>query len=390
MKLINFINWCKNIIIYRSNVEIEQNANLEDDKISPTEIVQNINLIDYINSSKNYKIYLNDDEIFDYCIMNSQMHQIEIAYSNFKDNIFEYLIVRYADILNGITVIIDNCESINILTDISFFLYIPCQNKIHLKIEKHNCIFLEEKKKIIIHFYFDNVIKYDNENIGGIPLFLYSYESTVFYIHINTHKLTNICDDLHVYSSWTCVLSSYIKINNIKINELTDICDLYTTNEKRIMSIQNLKFSDFNNKLNYEMKEKYYDKLLNYLNIVMYKKNLFGNEKNLINNGILKYEFELDTEIIYIVFKFNYKIVLPDISIRLNGYDIFDADIFTIYHNGYFFFKFNRKFVKKNKIQIIVNNRDEQHSTLTDEDFDDLLGMEIFEIYDLYTNFCTI
>jgi hypothetical protein len=238
-----------------------------------------------------------------------------------------------------------------------------------IKIEDFN-IEYEDKKLIIINFNFINFVKYKNKNIGGLPLFLFDFNQIILKINFNKKFNFDYNESINVYIGGVMIVLEYVnhKIQCEEFYEKFKSVPKLLLNEKKEI-IKNLIFNNPNEQTDFENKKYLDKKLFNYLNLVLYKKSFF--------NDKIIYDLELEEETTYIVFKIKYFLI--KFVIRLNGHDIFDADIYTLYSNGYFVYKLNSKITSDLKIKLIVYNNE----NLSIQEIDNILGIEIYNVYDI-------
>ena len=331
-----------------------------------------MDIISYINYSSTNLLNFNQAQFKKYIISNNGSNISELLgdLDNGKKTCNKYLIYRIFDILNKILIIIKN-EDNKIINrhDISGInLIIDDFMNFYFKIEDFN-IEYEDKKLIVINFNFVNFIKYKNKNIGGLPLFLFDFNQVILKINFNKKFNFDYNESINVYIGGIMIVLEYV--NNIqceKFYEKFKSVPKLLLNEKKEI-IKNLTFNNPNEKTDFENKKYLDKKLLNYLNLVLYKKSFF--------NDKIIYDLELEEETTYIVFKIKYFLIR--FVIRLYECDIFDADIFTLYSNGYFVYKLNSKITSDSKIKLIVYNND----NLSIQEIDNKLEIEIYNVYDI-------
>ena len=332
-----------------------------------------MDLIKYINWN-NYSL-LNQDIINKFIICNNRNYRIEI----FGDictylDYYECDILRYFDILDEITIIIKNNddEIINIDDILNINLIIVNYKIFILKINDYN-IFYQDKKLIIINFNLKNFVNFDNNEIGGIPLFLFDNNCVKIIINFKKNMFNYDEKKIHIYIGGFMIFSSFIKHTNITLEkEILNLIPKLSSNDKKEV-INKLNFYDPNDTDYYQLKKYSNSKLFNYLNLILYN-------KNILNNKII-YNLELEQETTHLVFTVNYEIIDKiNFCIRSDDYDIFDCDIFALYYEGYFIFKLISKILSCSKIKLLIGT----NANIRIQEIDDKIEIKIFNVIDMF------
>lgn len=318
---------------------------------------------------------LNQEIINTFSRVNDSTHILEM-YGNtnkYLENSYTHDILRVFDILEKIIIIIRNKDNhyVNVDNILSINLIIENYNFFMFKIEEHN-IDYQDDKLVIINFNLKNFVKYENFNIDGLPLFL--FDKNLVKVNINfKNKIKFDYNKLfNVYVSGFMIFPEFVKryLNKELTNQLP--YHMLPNEKKKIM--EKLKFEYPNDVINYDVKKYLDDKLFNYLNLILYNKTVLDNK--------IYYNLELEQETTHIVFTFNYEIIdIIWFVIRLDGNDIFDSDIYTLFSNGYFVFKLNSKIPLNSKIKIIVRKKIDTNISI--QEINDKIEMKIFNVLDM-------
>ena len=311
---------------------------------------------------------------------NNTSYIIKIYANEIKYSSTLYYLSRYFDVLDKIIIIIkkNNDEIIDIKSILNINLIINYKTFI-MKIEDYN-INYQDDKLIIINFNLNNFIKFDNIDIGGLPLFLFdqmvkiiiNFKKKMFNFD---EKMFNFNEKINMYIGGFMIISNFIKKMNITLPEeiFNKIENLSLGNKKEVF--ENLKFYDPNDKSNYEIKKYLDSKLLDYLNLILYNKNILYNQ--------IIYNLELEQETSHLVFTLNYEVIDKiNFIIRINDNDIFNEDIYTLYYEGYFIFKFNSKILSDLKIKLIILKKLDANISI--QEIDNNIEMKIFNILDIF------
>jgi hypothetical protein len=343
---------------------------------------------------KNDKLF-NQEQLEKFMLVNNNSYVYRLIYednkySNNSTYIKKITIHRFFDIMDKIIFVIKNNEneSINIFDLSVIMIEIDSYTKFNLTIEKDNIVY-NDQNILIINFNLKNIVKCQNKNIGGIPLFL--FDENEIKLIINFKKKINFDFDkiLNVYIGGFIVLGSYLintrVMTNNKISKLILTCD----EKKKIM-----------NKLEF-----YPDSVIlkNDNNIILQHLNLVSYNKIICKNCI-KYNLELEQETSYLIFNMCLDTIhkIKNFIIRLNDNYIFDSDIYTLYSDGYFIFRFNSRLLENSKITLLLlinetdtnqtnTNQTDTNQTNTNQtdtnqilqEFDTLLQLQIYNVYDL-------
>ena len=245
-----------------------------------------MDLIKYINWN-NYSL-LNKDIINKFIICNNRCYRM-IRYGDVCTYLdyYECDILRYFDILDEITIIIKNNddEIINIDDILNINLIIVNYKIFILKINDYN-IFYQDKKLIIINFNLKNFVNFDNNEIGGIPLFLFDNNCVKIIINFKKNMFNydekinvfNYDEKINIYMGGFMTLSSFIEHMNITLEkEISNLIPKLSLNDKKEI-INKLNFYDPNDKDYFQLKKYSNSKLFNYLNLILYNKNILDNK----------------------------------------------------------------------------------------------------------------
>lgn len=322
-----------------------------------------VDLIEFIESNEHN---MNTKQKFDYCTNNNRSFLTELLYLSEKK--FPISIPRYFDVLDKIILVIDKKifdspsitqeEIINFVQEIE--IYTMNNFSIKLKIKHHNII-LSNEYKVILSFDLSNNVHYKNKNIGGIPLFLFDRNYVYFKMPIDFDEYFTK-DLIRPYIGGKIIVQNFAKVN-LKI-----IQNIIMLGEQKENVVKELKCSNEN------IQPNNYDSigLLNYLNVVSYK-------KKIINEKYIKWEFNLDQETTHLVFviKNIYNIEQNYIRLSVEGYDIYDVEISPLYYKGYYVYKFNTNVLYDYTITLGVQILDNQLSDI------DNITIEIYNVYDM-------
>ena len=164
-----------------------------------------MDIISYIKWN-NYSL-LNQENSFNFCRYNNDSYISEIIdyckiYSNYYniylDEYYEYKVHRIFDIMDKIIILIKKKDNkFNDIEDIlNISLIVDGYINFNLIIKEYNITY-HDKELIIINFNLSNFVKYQDKNIGGLPLFLFDILDTKIEIHLK-NKL-DYDDLIHVH-----------------------------------------------------------------------------------------------------------------------------------------------------------------------------------------------
>jgi hypothetical protein len=306
---------------------------------------------------------INDNAIIkDFMISDNRAKSISLV----KYDKYSTTIPYHIDIMNEIKISIwkNNDFDLEIIDCIILDLKILLNGKIIYKIEKHNIVY-SSNDIIIIKFSLKNSIYYNGKNIGGLPFFLLKDsrpQINIIFKNNNDGYTKKFIKEIAFSIGGINVLPSFIKLtqklHNYQLPNLINETDI----------LKNLVFSNSNEKDLYEIE----NNILNFLNVLMYKKEMISSNK-------IMFELYLEKETKYIVIKINKKLDEKTIlSIRCDGYDYFYDNICLLYNNGYYIYEFNSKLLCMNdNFKLIFDSIE-----ITEGEFNNDYLFEFFNVYD--------
>lgn len=340
-----------------------------------------MNILHYLEWNELDKLnnFADIKNIYRFCNLN-----IYTIGGNLKNNQCVYDIPRVFDILDKIIIILNNHKFLEFYDiqyiEINIFGY----KNLKLFIEDFNIIY-QNDNITVLNFELLNLVKYFDTNIGGLPLFLFDYYHCPLKLLVNLKNKKEqpyeLCscslNFLQVCVGGNTIISEYLhKHYDIKKNLMYNLIPKLQTNQKHKI-INELIFFNPNEKINFENKNRTHDNILNYRNVISYKK-IYEFDDYDIN---MRYDLELEQETTHLIFRMNLTFIDNNmyLRIRMDDYDIFDSDIYTLYYKGYFIFKFNTK-ILDSKISLYISNSHKNNSV---EDIDNKLNLELFNVYDI-------
>lgn len=334
-----------------------------------------MDIISYIKCS-NFPLF-NKQILKDFCRFNnaSYISKINSFYENSSNESIKYEVYRIFDIMDKIIIIIKKKgnEFIDIDDILNISLIIDNYTKFTIIVEKHNIIY-DCDKLAIINLNLSNFVKYQDENIGGLPLFLFDTNHTKILIHLKKKIKFDYWKLLDLHVGGFMIIPQFIKHRSSCLKMIKLVPKLSLNNKQEIM--KKLTFNDPNDKTDYEMKKYSNSKILNYLNLVLYNKSIFEN--------YIIYNLELEQETSHLILSINYEIIYKiRLTICLDDCDIFASNIYSLYSDGYFIFKFNSQIKSDSKITLHIFKSFICELNANIHDIDEKMKIQIFNVYDL-------
>ena len=215
-------------------------------------------LISYVK----WNTVINPDVMINFVIHNNRC--INIRNASVAENINLILVLQYFDVLDEIKILIKKKKNfdLKLIDSVCLNLTNYFKKNIFYKIKNHNVIF-SDNDIVIVKFNLKNSIQYKNQNIGGIPMFIFRNYGN-FIININgINNIEDYIEKIDLITSGYCILPEYLKHLNNYRNYIPNLLNFFDI-------ISDLTLSNTNNKIDYETN------ILNYLNIPSYKKKFFN------------------------------------------------------------------------------------------------------------------
>jgi hypothetical protein len=295
---------------------------------------------DNLKNLFNYQNNLIDkNDLIDFMKKNNLAHKIDISPVSYKNNNVKIIMAQYHDIVKEIIIII-NKKNINFTVDLinSISINIAQLKTINYNVEKHNIMFIDNDI-IKLTFNLKEIMKYScitsqtystykDLNFDGIPLILLN-DVVVINIELSINDIINKDNYLQIFKvcqSGTLLLSNCLN-NKYKYFNIGEI--LKFQNTKKNLFTPNLSYSSINiNPSSYIN--------FNNLNIVDYTKSNTSTDNN------IKLNLMINNNIKYLIFEIPYAIAKNiNLFIVINDSNVFDANIFALYNQGYYVYKFN-------------------------------------------------